>query len=311
MRLICPNCGAQYEVPEDVVPDEGRDVQCSNCGETWFQPSARMLAQEATAAPAPDPAADPAHETAPEEAPEAETTWPTAPEADVVAQDDDAHWQEDPDAPEEDEEEEDTPAPAAFGAEPPVKRQLDPDISRVLREEAEREASLRSRREQIETQTELGLHDPDRHPQPGPADAEPSAPPRRSRLDDGDVRAQEAQERLTRMRGPEATAGTIPAGSRRGLLPDIEEFSSSLSPRADGHVDSSEDVAAAPARTSGFSRGFVLVIVLMCLAILTYSNASSIAAHVPQADPYLNAYVAWVDQLRLWLSTKANALAAE
>ena len=37
MRLICPNCGAQYEVDASVIPDIGRDVQCSNCGHTWFQ----------------------------------------------------------------------------------------------------------------------------------------------------------------------------------------------------------------------------------------------------------------------------------
>jgi predicted Zn finger-like uncharacterized protein len=37
MRLICPNCDAQYEVPDEVVPTAGRDVQCSNCGQTWFQ----------------------------------------------------------------------------------------------------------------------------------------------------------------------------------------------------------------------------------------------------------------------------------
>ena len=37
MRLICPNCGAQYEVADDVIPSEGRDVQCSNCGHTWFE----------------------------------------------------------------------------------------------------------------------------------------------------------------------------------------------------------------------------------------------------------------------------------
>jgi len=38
MRLVCPNCGAQYEVPAEVISSEGRDVQCSNCGITWFQP---------------------------------------------------------------------------------------------------------------------------------------------------------------------------------------------------------------------------------------------------------------------------------
>ncbi len=37
MRLTCPNCGAQYEVPDEVIPEIGRDVQCSNCGDTWFQ----------------------------------------------------------------------------------------------------------------------------------------------------------------------------------------------------------------------------------------------------------------------------------
>ncbi|MGR3453287.1 zinc-ribbon domain-containing protein [Pseudooceanicola sp.] len=39
MRLVCPNCGAQYEVPAEVISSEGRDVQCSNCGITWYQPS--------------------------------------------------------------------------------------------------------------------------------------------------------------------------------------------------------------------------------------------------------------------------------
>ena len=47
MRLICPSCEANYEVDDRVIPDDGRDVQCSNCGHTWFQKSAAMLAEEA------------------------------------------------------------------------------------------------------------------------------------------------------------------------------------------------------------------------------------------------------------------------
>jgi predicted Zn finger-like uncharacterized protein len=43
MRLICPSCGAQYEVDEAVIPEKGRDVQCSNCGNAWFQQSAAQL----------------------------------------------------------------------------------------------------------------------------------------------------------------------------------------------------------------------------------------------------------------------------
>lgn len=37
MRLICPNCDAQYDVSDDAIPSGGRDVQCSNCKHTWFQ----------------------------------------------------------------------------------------------------------------------------------------------------------------------------------------------------------------------------------------------------------------------------------
>ena len=50
MRLVCPNCDAQYELAEGTIPAEGRDVQCSNCGHAWFQQSleaeAARLAEE-------------------------------------------------------------------------------------------------------------------------------------------------------------------------------------------------------------------------------------------------------------------------
>ena len=36
MRLLCPKCYEEYEVTDDVIPGEGRDVQCSVCDETWF-----------------------------------------------------------------------------------------------------------------------------------------------------------------------------------------------------------------------------------------------------------------------------------
>lgn len=37
MRLVCPKCSSQYEVDISLFPDEGREVQCSNCEEIWFQ----------------------------------------------------------------------------------------------------------------------------------------------------------------------------------------------------------------------------------------------------------------------------------
>ncbi|MFI0396617.1 zinc-ribbon domain-containing protein [Paracoccus sp. p1-h21] len=44
MRLICPECGAQYEIAADMVPAEGREVECSACGHVWHQPGLRLLA---------------------------------------------------------------------------------------------------------------------------------------------------------------------------------------------------------------------------------------------------------------------------
>jgi predicted Zn finger-like uncharacterized protein len=55
IRLVCPNCGARYDVPADVIPDAGRDVQCSNCGHMWFasRPEATIAPPQPTAAPRP------------------------------------------------------------------------------------------------------------------------------------------------------------------------------------------------------------------------------------------------------------------
>lgn len=49
MRLICPRCGAQYEIDASAIPAAGRDVECSACDHIWrarpegdgFDPAAR------------------------------------------------------------------------------------------------------------------------------------------------------------------------------------------------------------------------------------------------------------------------------
>ncbi len=60
MRLICPKCDAQYDISDDVIPDGGRDVQCSSCAHTWFQMdkpkvAGRPLMQRPTPRPTPAP----------------------------------------------------------------------------------------------------------------------------------------------------------------------------------------------------------------------------------------------------------------
>ena len=36
MQLACPNCEAEYEVPDGMVPAAGRHVQCTACHTRWF-----------------------------------------------------------------------------------------------------------------------------------------------------------------------------------------------------------------------------------------------------------------------------------
>lgn len=72
MRLVCPNCEAKYEVPEDAIPETGRDVQCANCGHAWYQMRSRAAVAETAAAPVatPKPASPPPSAPEPEATPE-------------------------------------------------------------------------------------------------------------------------------------------------------------------------------------------------------------------------------------------------
>lgn len=56
MRLICPNCGARYDVADDVIPTGGRDVQCSSCTKTWFQMDVQATPEEEQSKPLLTPA---------------------------------------------------------------------------------------------------------------------------------------------------------------------------------------------------------------------------------------------------------------
>ena len=38
MRLTCPRCNAQYEIPDAAIPAMGREVECSACAHVWHQP---------------------------------------------------------------------------------------------------------------------------------------------------------------------------------------------------------------------------------------------------------------------------------
>ena len=47
MRLVCPSCDAEYEIARSAIPRSGREVECSNCGHSWFQAFADLRIDEA------------------------------------------------------------------------------------------------------------------------------------------------------------------------------------------------------------------------------------------------------------------------
>ncbi len=318
MRLTCPNCGAQYEVPDEVIPETGRDVQCSNCGDTWFQnhPSQQADdASDATEAPHPgwdspeddavddfapevedtvddgsdDPAEDmPAAEPEDEATPEPEDPEEYEDAAEEGADEPEASVEEPEDLAEDDEaDEEETP-------EVPARRALDPAIADLLREEAAREEEARAAEGGgLETQPDLGLD---------------------GQSDEDDQRSQQAKSRMARMRGlpedsdaeaedPEPDPGLI---SRRNLLPDIDEINSSLdseSVRAEAEQAGGDGASGGVAvGKSGFGTGFRRVVLLVLILVLLYVLAPVISENVPALAGVMKSYVDTVNAGRIWLN---------
>ncbi|WP_298258560.1 zinc-ribbon domain-containing protein [uncultured Litoreibacter sp.] len=294
MRLVCPNCDAEYEVDDSLVPAEGRDVQCSNCTTTWFQAAANApqdpVEAEQTTEPEPDP--KPESEQEPEPEPQSEP----APQAPADAPEAEA---------EEPETEPELPA-AAIAALSARKPTVSAEALDVIHEEVALETAARkAEMGGVETQPDLGLDDTE-----------------------SEARASAARDRMARRRGLEPDTTTIededvalePAPQRddfqnkKELLPDIEEINSTLSPEAaeaeaEAARRAEQGNETLPTRgSSGFRLGFGLMLLLAVGLMLLYVYAPQLAQRVPALTGALESYVSGVDSLRIWLDTATQGL---
>ena len=263
MRLICPNCGAQYEVDAQVIPEAGRDVQCSGCGHTWFQQPANQDADLADELGLELPQ-DETHDT-PEPHPE-----PAAAQADTPEHDhDEDQWQDEAEA----------PAPPPEGTGP--RRELDEDVLGILREEAAREQDARQAESAaLESQPDLGLDD--------------------GKSAKRGLRERMARLRGVDDAESGAAAAAAASGKRRDLLPDIEEINSTLRNADDDAVAAAEEPAPAPPSKSGFRLGFGLIVLIALVIVLLYVFAPKLAQMVPALEGPLTEYVALVNMVRNW-----------
>jgi predicted Zn finger-like uncharacterized protein len=270
MRLVCPNCGAQYDVPLEVIPEAGRDVQCSNCGHTWFQ---RRVTQPMTTAPPPPPATESWHQT-PEMAPP-----PVAdPEPKRTLDPDMAELFR-----EEREYEERQRSVGTLETQPDLGLEPPSEDEQARRARESRERMARMRGEDL--------------PQ-SPATVAPiPAPPAKSGAAlEAAAAAAAAASRRELLPDVDEINQTLRASSEPRVI-------DSASARA-------ADDGAARQTGSPFARGLVLMVLLAVLAVAAYVFAPRISADYPQVAPYLDTYVETVDSLRFWLDGQVKALLA-
>lgn len=325
MRLVCPNCSAQYEIDASMIPDEGRDVQCSNCGHTWFElpappqmaePDEKLAAEETPQEPVaevsePDEVAEIEEFDGPE--PEYEAAPPVEDESVEVASE---AFEEGPEAPSEFAE----PAPeeiseqpttreledeeeAVFGAPKPKQRPAaSNEALDILRQEASEEIEKRRAPPSIpiETQTDMG---PDVLSQRTPSRA------LRARM--AQLEEQEEREKPEKMGGRwrnrfgkgKTVEETAAEGNefaeekkeddgyqepRRDLLPDIEEINSTLASTKTRDEPAPEVIAE---QQRSFRQGFVIPVAAAAILIVAYAYAPAIAQRVPATEGALLQYV--------------------
>ncbi len=321
MRLVCPNCAAQYEVDDSAIPETGRDVQCANCGNTWFQNPAIPLRN----APEPDPAED----TQDEEA--AGLDAPDAPSV-VEIEDDVADDAEGTGEPDEDDEPEE--GDESGPAERPKARPTDPSVLDILRREAEHETARRD--------AEGGTAADDE-----PADVPDEDADEEDSSDEDSLafRARAARSRLTATRterpdrereqrlhlsasedddedeseapedGDDDELAPAPRRARAREphprdLPDVDELNSSLRSASDKDRCDQEQLVdiVEPRSRRGNKFGFYLAILIGLVLLAAYALEAQIVAALPEAAPYLETYTNIVDAARLRFAGAVAAL---
>ena len=324
MRLICPNCSAQYEIDATMIPVEGRDVQCSNCGHTWFE---LHPAAEATESVTPETASYDAPEPEPDEDLAEEEPQSNAVKAIAAATEDVAEDAADDDAQDASEIEE-TKRPETE----PFKDVEDPfdavasEFIPGANSKTDSNETADSKDGDDLTDSELAAIAPTTLKARRPSDAADldvlreeadlelsrRAPPSEALESQTDLGLEDLTNRKTPSRAlrarmarssgantsyddPSTVSDADYKEPQRDLLPDIDEINSTL------NQSQTPDPAQIASSRSGFRFGFGLTVLICIAAILAYAFAPTIANAVPGAENALLRFVDLANQLRDWI----------
>lgn len=322
MRLVCPNCDAKYEVPEDAIPDAGRDVQCANCSHAWFQARERTASAVVTRRPEPNPQ--------PVAAPTPQPEIPQTSSSDAPAPAGIAAELEIPAA-------RTGKSKSASKATPPLAEAPEPNIDAATTRSASEEAlptaepgSATSGPEPVSADANLKpAHGIEAWPETADeAEAAQTIAPRE--VDDSvlailrEEAEREAKARLLERQplesAPELVDEAVPAArkkgavkkptpvpeevarpaARRDLLPDVEEINSTLRQSEISAAESAGDMDMAGRYGRGaFRSGFLLVLSMAILGAAIYIASAWLANLIPALEGPLESYVSLIDGIRL------------
>ena len=295
MRLACPNCGAEYEVPDGLVPEGGKHVQCTDCDTRWFVRGGRdaVVSEDqlierlenwrprlvtsggiapgtprATQAPtAVRPVAEP-EPAPPAPAPASEAETGTAPDASPLSAKDD-------EAPEE------AHDPIADG--PPEDFVWEDSQGAVAPPELD--ASVIQPRESTPTPTPPAaapMFQPVRAPEPGIAperNAEPTAA-------------------TASKPSPAAIAGSEDDADIEDVRPIRNRTRNSQRIELPENGARAVETPGPTPEPGRFRTGLVVALALFALAFLVYAARDAIVATVPAVEPVLSGYAGAVDGMR-------------
>ena len=340
MRLICPNCSAQYEIDVDLIPDEGRDVQCSNCGHTWFELPPAAKAEENTSSDAPEPETydDPAPEPEEEaQLQESEAEQSDAAKAIAAATDDVADEIQNTRSESEPFKDVDDPFEAAASEfEPSPKTEPDGgedsegddwqdsietpdgpafDESDAIDEDDARDndidlsaitaTTLKARRPADAADTDLLREEADR--ELAQRRAKPSQTLQSQTelglesITDRKTPSRALRARMARSSGSDTTfEDTEPTSEADYQAPQRDLLPDIDEINSTLRQDDTGGAQAASSR-SGFRLGFGLMLVFCIAAIFAYAFAPNLATVVPGAEPVLLRFVDVANQLRDWI----------
>jgi len=327
-----------------MIPPEGRDVQCSNCSTTWFQPG-RRADQAAQAArptsqtpetgdglPASDDVdwnrvvdanaaessgASPQGLEARDPQPEPETTPESGQSPVAEAEPDTAAASrpepeaglrtEAPEADADEPEDTDTDIPAGVAAAMAASAVAASTVTSQTNR-PELDPTLRDiLREEAEREARLRQAEATGVETQAemPLDEEPAASQHPDRVD---------LEAAADAFDPEAAKGDDHA-SRGALLPDIEEINSTLRDSGDRSGDEADasdidTIDKTPRRRHGVRIGFLLIVLLAIAGLFVYTSGDQLVDMVPGAEPAVDGFTQVVNDVRFWLDDLARSLGA-